>query len=72
MAHRKIGERHPSRLIDTMRPFYLRSVHDDNDSRALHDRTTVSQAGLAEAFRYFPFLSQDLAPDGQGSGLVAE
>lgn len=71
-SHRMIGERHPSRLIERGRPFYLRSVHDDNDSRAMHDKTPIEGAELGQVLRYFPFLANDLAFRGQVGANVAE
>lgn len=71
-SHRRIGERHPSRLIERGRPFYLRSVHDDNDSRAMHGKTPIEGAELARVLGYFPFLANDLAFRGQLGANVAE
>ncbi|WP_163847578.1 glycosyltransferase [Pseudooceanicola aestuarii] len=35
ISHRKVGQRHPSQLHDDGRSYYLRAVHDSNDSRAI-------------------------------------
>jgi hypothetical protein len=71
-SHRQIGERFPSRLVEGGRPFYLRSVHDDNDSRALHDKAALSGAELARTLHYFPFLANDLSAGAGVVGIAAE
>jgi hypothetical protein len=59
-AHKRIGERHPGILVNSRRPWYVRSVHADNDSRALHDTDLLEGETLAESLRRFPFLDGQL------------
>ncbi len=56
-SHRRIGQRHPSRLLAEGRRLYLRSVHGRNDSRALLGGEPLAGDELAAALRLFPFLS---------------
>jgi len=56
VAHRFVGSRHPGVLVNTLRPFYLRTVHDFNDSRTPHKTEWLSPEEVAEAVPYFPFL----------------
>lgn len=58
--HLAIGENHPSTVINTMRPFYLRTVHDYNDSRTPHKDNWMSPEEIAEVAQYFPFLHTHL------------
>jgi len=55
-SHRNIGERHGSRVVRARSPFYLRAVHDLNDSRTLTDETRLVPEDYDAVFRYFPFL----------------
>lgn len=52
MSHNRIGQRHPNHLVKTDRPFYLRSVHTSNDSRAIVPKK-AEPAGFAEAQEFF-------------------
>ncbi len=36
-SHRKIGQRRPSRVISDLSGCYIRTVHQNNDSRGMHD-----------------------------------
>ncbi|MEM8553802.1 MAG: glycosyltransferase [Pseudomonadota bacterium] len=65
-SHKRIGERHPSRVIAARRPFYIRTVHGDNDSRAFADTTPLSRKRLFAAHQAFPFLA-----DAMQSPMVA-
>lgn len=56
-AHKQIGQRHPSSVIETNRPMYLRAVHDLNDSRAIYDtEAPFSAHQIAEFLPRFPSL----------------
>jgi len=55
-AHRKIGARHPARVVHARRPFYLRAVHDTNDSRAHLEETRLSAEETRRVTAHFPFL----------------
>jgi hypothetical protein len=55
-SHRMIHQRRPSRSIATKPPFYLRTLHDSNDSRGLVDDVRLTQDEIKEMARYFPFL----------------
>ena len=55
-AHRRIGERQSNRVIGSMRPFYLRAIHEHNDSRALVSEELGGDEAFAAAERHFPFL----------------
>lgn len=39
ISHKKVGERRPSRVINDRKHCYIRTVHQDNDSRAIHGQT---------------------------------
>ncbi len=56
VSHLAVGERHPGYVVNTIRPFYLRTVHDFNDSRTPHKTAWISPEEIVEAQRYFPFL----------------
>jgi len=62
-AHRKLGERFETRVIGTMRPFYLRSVHTSNDSRAMIEGDILTETEIAEILPYFPYLQAFLAQE---------
>ncbi len=55
-SHRRIGERHPHLVLGDSRPFYLRTVHDSNDSRAMVGEGVLEGPALARALERFPFL----------------
>ncbi|WP_171060482.1 glycosyltransferase [Poseidonocella sp. HB161398] len=73
-AHRRIGERHPARLVETGAPLYLRSVHGGNDSRARFGGTPLDGPALAAALARFPFLPGLLAapPAARGPSAAAQ
>ena len=64
-AHRKIGARHPARVVHARRPFYLRAVHDTNDSHAHHEETRLSAGETVRLTTHFPFL-RALLPEAAG------
>jgi len=57
-SHRQIGNRFTSRLICSKRPFYVRTVHEGNDSDAKHADMRLNEEQTTDAFRYFPFLEK--------------
>ncbi len=64
-SHRQIGNRFTSRVIMTGRPFYVRAVHDGNDSDAKHSNARYSPEQTIELMQYFPFLQDLFAPAAQ-------
>ncbi|MDU8928755.1 glycosyltransferase [Alisedimentitalea sp. MJ-SS2] len=56
LSHLKAGIRFGSRLAGANRPFYLRTVHDHNDSRARHGDRMLDAAEIEQQFKYFPLL----------------
>lgn len=61
-SHRQIGNRFTSRAILSERPFYVRAVHDGNDSDAKHSDARYSPDQIVELMEYFPFLQDHFAP----------
>ncbi|WP_420861055.1 glycosyltransferase [Algirhabdus cladophorae] len=55
-SHKMIPKRRPSRSIATKRPFYIRAVHDSNDSKALVEKDRLTAEEIAAMAQYFPFL----------------
>lgn len=55
-SHRQIGNRFTSRAILTDRPFYVRTVHEGNDSDAKHSHERYTPEQITEMMKYFPFL----------------
>ncbi len=63
-SHRQIGNRFTARAILTLRPFYVRAVHEDNDSDAKHNEDKYTPEQIGEIMTYFPFLKKHF-PDCQ-------
>ena len=62
LAHKKVARRHDVRVFYDQRPWYLRSVHDTNDSRGLHENNPLPAARVQAALARFPLLRDlDLA-----------
>lgn len=61
-SHKRIGERLPHQVIGADRPFYLRAVHDHNDSRAFAGDAHLPPDEIRETFAWFPFLEAEFAP----------
>ncbi len=55
-SHRKIGMRQASHVVGAHRPFYLRAVHDHNDSRAIAGDEYLDEAKIRANLPFFPFL----------------
>jgi hypothetical protein len=62
ISHKNILRDRPSRVIYSQNPYYIRSVHDDNDSRGLYSDALVPDNQMPELLEYFPLLN-DLAKD---------
>lgn len=62
-SHLKIGLRHPSLMVTRNRPYYLRSVHDHNDSRANRQAFGLKPGDIEVAREYFPFLRPYIASE---------
>lgn len=71
-SHRKIGMRHANLVVGAHRPFYLRAVHDHNDSRAIASDEHLNAAEINAAFDYFPFLKGQFGPARLQPGQVAQ
>lgn len=61
-SHRQIGNRFPSRAILSKRPFYVRAVHEGNDSEAKHREGRYTNDEIVDMMQYFPFLQNHFAP----------
>lgn len=58
IAHKKIVERRPTRIIHSWYPAYIRAVHDTNDSRGFHTAENILVGEpLDRAFAAFPLLA---------------
>ncbi|TNF22289.1 MAG: hypothetical protein EP318_03985 [Rhodobacteraceae bacterium] len=62
IAHKKILERRPVRVIYSRAPAYIRAVHDSNDSKAQYSDAVVKAEDMARLHEAFPLL-QDLMVD---------
>lgn len=56
ISHLKVGKRFGSRMAGAHRPFYIRTVHDHNDSRANVGENMLSREQIEQQFGYFPLL----------------
>ena len=56
--HLKVAAKFPTRVINTGRPFYIRAVHDFNDSKANVRDERYGAEEIARQFEYFPLLRQ--------------
>lgn len=62
IAHKKILDRRPVRVIYSRTPAYIRAVHDTNDSRAQYSDDIVRAEDMEKMHRAFPLLG-DLMQD---------
>lgn len=62
IAHKKITERHPTRVVYSNEPQYIRALHDHNDSRGHFGDALVSEDQMPQMLAAFPLL-QTLARD---------
>ena len=58
LAHKKVARRYAVRVIHDQRPFFIRSVHDTNDSRAHHGDEILGADAVEQAKTWFPLLQQ--------------
>lgn len=66
VAHQKVARRFPVRVNYDQRPFYIRAVHDHNDSKGRLSDDPVLHADLPRMRKYFPLLDDlDLIWDDQ-------
>ncbi|MCE8008935.1 glycosyltransferase [Aestuariivita sp.] len=56
LAHKKVARRHQVRVLHDQRPFYIRAVHDTNDSRAQYRDEILGADAIKAALPYFPLL----------------
>lgn len=56
LAHKKVARRHDVRVFHERRPFYIRALHDTNDSRRHHGDTVLGPEAVKAAFTWFPLL----------------
>lgn len=59
ISHNNVPRDRPTRVIYSQTPYYIRSLHDDNDSRGRYQTDAVSPADMAT---HFPLLN-DLVAD---------
>lgn len=64
-SHRRIGQRHPSVLVTGNRPYYIRAIHDHNDSKAYRKDIAPSAAEIDALTEFFPFLASHFTTEGQ-------
>ena len=57
IAHRKVADRHATRIIHTKRPFYIRTVHGLNDSNAMVGEIPVEEDKLDHMLELFPCIT---------------
>lgn len=55
-AHKKLHRNHPCRAIYGSKPFFIRAVHDFNDSRALIGEHYVTDEEMPSMIERFPLL----------------
>lgn len=56
VAHHKVLQRRPVRVIHTLEPQYIRSVHDSNDSRGRRGEGVVREEDMPRLYKTFPLL----------------
>jgi hypothetical protein len=57
LSHKKVARRHAARLVSTLNPVYLRSVHGTNDSKALINGDVLGPEGIAATLVEYPYLT---------------
>ena len=69
IAHKKLFDRRPLRIISGPSPMYIRAVHDMNDSRGRALGDPIERKRLEElAEKRFPLLRSFLTPEMTGNG----
>lgn len=56
VAHKRVAERHPARVIYSPVPSYVRTIHDINDSHAQHGKKRVVPEDMPDILARFRFL----------------
>lgn len=56
-AHKQVARHNPARVIYGLDPTHIRTVHDHNDSRAMHGDTLVPASDMARMLTIFPCLA---------------
>ena len=59
-AHKKLTRRHPVRLLYGSGPAYIRTVHGQNDSRAMIKGDALNAREMDQLYSRFPFLQSAL------------
>ncbi|MEQ6249034.1 glycosyltransferase [Sulfitobacter sp. HNIBRBA3233] len=66
ISHNNVPRDRPTRVIYSQSPYYIRSLHDDNDSRGRYQDDAVSAEELDGMIQYFPLL-KDLIAEWNGA-----
>ena len=61
VAHKQLPIRHPIRVFHGQKPYYIRAIHDTNDSRAIVGDDPVDRSQLAKLEKRFPLLDALIA-----------
>mgnify|MGYP003635354623 FL=1 len=56
ISHNNVIRDRPSRVIYSQTPYYIRALHEDNDSRKKYQDNALTGAEVAEVQKYFPLL----------------
>lgn len=56
LAHKKVARRHDVRVFQEQRPFFIRAIHDTNDSRGHHGEVMLDADAVKAARTWFPLL----------------
>jgi hypothetical protein len=62
ISHNNVPRDRPTRVLFSQRPYYIRSVHSDNDSRGRYTDDPVQPKGMDRMHALFPLLA-DLKTD---------
>ncbi|KIC48452.1 glycosyltransferase [Tateyamaria sp. ANG-S1] len=55
-AHKRIPQRHPARVLYGQTPYYIRAVHDTNDSRSMFGEDVLEPQEIGDLSGRFPLL----------------
>lgn len=56
LAHKKVARRHDVRVFHEQRPFFIRAIHDTNDSRGHRGDVLLDADAVKSAINWFPLL----------------